>query len=171
MRVSSCFFFGCTLLVLSLATAFGQDTTFATGPQYLMQGASLFARPIATPSLSLSGPALEVGASNATQGLVAGASNQTTAPARHPDADLFPIYYGATRGSVIEISLAEAPSSTQLPASILDNGVWQITTAQALRERGYGVTVAQAAADSKARARHGTRVYTNVDVDRLHGGS
>ncbi len=173
MRVSVRSSFCCTVLVLSaLATAFGQDTTFATGPQYLMHGSPLFARPISTPSLSLSGPALEVGASNATESLVVGASNQTAAPARHPDANLYPIYYGTTRGSVIEISFAEAPSSTQLPASVLDIGVWQITTAaQALRERGYGVTLAQAAADSKARARHGTRVFTNADIDRLHGGS
>jgi hypothetical protein len=169
MRVSSCFFFGCTLIVLSLATAFGQDTTFANGPQYLMQGSSLFARPIATPSLSLSGPALEVGASNATENLLAGASNQTVVPAPHSDANLFPIYYGTTQTSVIEISFAEAAPSPQLPPSILDNGVWQITTAQALRERGYGVTVAQAAANSKARAQHGTRVFTNADIDRLHG--
>src|SRR5580700_273267 len=110
MRVSSCFFFGCTLLVLSLATAFGQDTTFATGPQYLMQGSSLFARPIETPSLSLPGPTLEVGASNATVTLLAGASNQTVVPVRPPDANLFPIYYGAIQASVIEISFAEAPS-------------------------------------------------------------
>jgi hypothetical protein len=169
MRVSFCFFFGCTLIVLSLATAFGQDTTFVTGPQYLMQGSSLFARPIATPSLSLSGPALEVGASNATESLMAGANNQTTVPVRPPDANLFPIYYGTPSASVVEISFAEAPPSTQLPASILDNGVWQITTPQALRERGYGVTVAQAAANSKARAQHGTRVFTNADIDRLHG--
>jgi hypothetical protein len=169
MRVSFCFSFSCALLVFSLAAAFGQDTAFATGPQYLMQGSPLFARPIATPTLSLPGPALEVGANNATESLVAGASNQTAVPARHPDVNLFPIYYGATRGSVIEISFAEATSSTQLPASILDSGVWQITTAQALRERGYGVTLAQAAADSKARVRHGTRVFTNADIDRLHG--
>jgi len=171
MRLSSCFFFGCTLLVLWIAMAFGQDTTFATGPQYLMQGSSLFARPLTTPSLSLPGLALEVGASNATQNLLAGANNQTAVPVRPPDANLFPIYYGATRASVIEISFAEAPSSTQLPASILDNGVWQITTAQALQGRGYGVTVAEAATNSKVRARHGTRVYINADVDRLHGGS
>jgi hypothetical protein len=171
MRVSSCFFFGCTLLVLSIATAFGQDTTFATGPQYLMQGSSLFARPLTTPSLSLPGPALEVGASNATENLLAGANNQTAVPVRPLDANLFPIYYGATRASVIEISFASELNPDRLPPSILDNGVWQITTAQALEQRGYGITVAEAATNSKVRAGHATRVYTNADVDRLRGGS
>jgi hypothetical protein len=173
MRVSSCFFFGCTLLMLSLATAYGQDTSFATGPQYLMLGSSLFARPIATPSLALPAPALEVGASNATESLSAGASTQTAVPVRHPDADLTSIYYGTTRSSVVEISFASASEQNpdRLPPSILENGVWQITTVQALQQRGYGITVAEAAVQGKARARHATRVYTNADLDRLHGGS
>ena len=41
-------------------------------------------------------------------------------------------------------------------------------TPQALRERGYGVTLPEAAARQKARIRPGTRVYTNADIDRLH---
>jgi hypothetical protein len=168
MRFSFC----CTLLVLSaLGMAFGQDTNFATGPQYLAQGSPLFAHSISTPSLSLTGRALEVGASNATESLIAGADDQTTAPQPHSGVNLFPIYYGAPRASVIEISSPSEPSSNRIPASILDTGVWQITTAEALRERGYGTTLAEVAAQGKARNRHATHVYTNADVDRLHGGS
>lgn len=172
MRTSSCCAFCCTLLVLSaLGMAFGQDTNFATGPQYLAYGSPLFARPISTPSLSLSGPPLGAGASNATEGLVAGADIQTPALQRHADANLFPIYYGAPRASVIEISFPAEPSSMWLPASILDTGVWQITTAQAREGRGYAVTLVEAAAHGKAHARHATRVYTNDDIARLHSGS
>jgi hypothetical protein len=172
MRVS----IGCTLpgmlfVLLTLGTAFAQDTNFSTGPQYLLLGSSLMARPISTPSLSLAAPALEAGASNATANLVAGAENRTAAPRTHPDANLFPIYYGAAPSSVVEIHFPSAPSANQLPASILNNGVWQLTTAQALREHGHGVTLAEAAAYGKARTRHATRVYTNADVERLHGGS
>jgi hypothetical protein len=46
-----------------------------------------------------------------------------------------------------------------------------MTTAQALRERGYGITVAEAAAFDKARTRHATHTYTNADTDRLRGGN
>jgi hypothetical protein len=170
MRLSFC----CTLILLSgIGTALAQDTNFATGPQYLMNyGSPMFAHPISTPSLSLSGTLLEVGASNATAGLAAGADTQTAAPTSRPAADLFPIYYGPPPASVIEISFAESQAPPNpLPASILDTGVWQVTTVQALRERGYGITLAEAAALGKERARHANHIYTNDDITRLHGGS
>jgi len=170
-------FFCCFLIVLSASNiALAQDTNFAAGPQYLMNpGASpLFARPISTPSLSLTGPPLEVGATDATGVLTAGAGNQFVSPPSAvalPKIDLFPIFYGEPPTSVIEISFTESQESpSPLPASILDSGVWQMTTAQALRERGYGVTVAEAAANGKARTRHATHVYTNADTNRLHRG-
>jgi hypothetical protein len=171
MRIPSC----CMLLVLSaLGTALGQDTNFPSGPQYLMQsGSPLFARPISTPSISLSGPPLEVGASDATGVLIAGAVDQNVLPpssAALPKIELFPVYYGGTPASVIEIILPAEPSSNPLPASILDTGVSQLTTADALRERGYGVTLAEGATYAKAQTRHATRVYTNADIDRLHSG-
>lgn len=176
MRISFC----CMLIVLaSLGATFGQDTNFATGPQYLMNyGSPLFARPISTPSISLSGPPLEVGANTATGVLIAGAENQTVLPPSAdalPQVDLFPIYYGVIPVNVIEISFSgargELSSPNELPVTILDTGVWQVTTAQALRERGYGVTLVEAAAYGKARARHATHVYTNADIERLHSGS
>jgi hypothetical protein len=138
-------------------------------------GAPMFARPISTPSLSFASPALEVGADNLTARLTAGAENQTVLlpPADAlPQVDSFYFYYGTTLLSVIEISFAE-PSSAhrEPPASILDTGLWELTTVPALRERGYGVRLPEAAADSRARIRHATHVYTNADIDRLHGAS
>jgi hypothetical protein len=44
-------------------------------------------------------------------------------------------------------------------------------TAQALRERGFGLTVAEAAAEAKERIRHANHIYTNADAARLHGGN
>ena len=171
-------FFCTTVIVLvCLGAALGQETNFASGPQYLMtHGSPLFARSISTPSMSLSGPPLEVGATNASAGLTAGADNQTVTPQSPTDlpfVDFFPIYYGVIPVSVIEISFAKESerSLRELPASILDTGVWQLTTAQALRERGYGVTLADGAESSKARVKHATHVYTNADIDRLHKGS
>jgi hypothetical protein len=178
-------FLGCTLLLLSaLGTAFGQDqnqnmdTNFATGPQYLNYGSPLFARPISTPSLSLTAKPLDVGSSNATQGLVAGAEDQTVSPPP-PDSrtavDFFAIYYGAPPASVIEVSFPEASAGSsspqELPASILDTGVWQTTTAETLRDRGYGLTLTEAAAYGKAHTRRATHVYTNADIDRLRRAS
>jgi hypothetical protein len=180
MRIFFYCLFCCTLLVVSTqGAAFGQDTNFATGPQYLMNyGSPLLAHPISTPSMSLAGPPLEVGASDATGVLIAGAGDQNVLPP-NPDAlpkiDLFPIYYGGppvAENREISFSYPTEPSSlpAEIPPSILDSGVWQMTTAQALRERGYGITLAEAAAYSKARTRHGTHVYTNADTDRLRGG-
>jgi hypothetical protein len=191
-------FFCCLLIVLSaISMAFAQDTNFAAGPQYLMNpGASpLLARSISTPSLSLTGPPLEAGAGNATGGLIAGADTQTFVPQPHPAVNLSPIYYTEVSPSDLTLSFVAEPfpglvqqtsailppqpspirpvepSSNQLPPSIFDNGVWLMTTAQALRERGYGITVAEAAAYDKARTRHATHIYTNADTDRLHGGN
>ena len=166
--------FLCTLLLLSTAAlVFGQDTNFASGPQYLMNGSPLFARSIITPSLSLSGTTLGTGASNATEGMTAGADTQTASPQPPAEPNLFTVYYGGPSTNDIEIGFAEPSSGslTELPSSILDTGVSQITTAQAVRDRGYGVTVGVAAANEKAKARHAIRVYTNADIDRLRGKS
>jgi hypothetical protein len=167
------------LLVIFAGIAFGQDTNFPSGPQYLLNsdpmksGSPFFVRPISTPSLSLAAAPLEVGASNATGALVAGAGNQSVLPPNPyalPKIDLLPIYYGAPPASVVEISFAPESSANELPASILGTGVWQMTTAKALRERGYGVTLVEAASYGKAQTRHVNRVYTNADIDRLHSG-
>jgi hypothetical protein len=181
MRISFFCFFCCTLLIVSTeGIAFSQDTNFATGPQYLVTyGSPLFARSISTPSMSLAGPPPEVGASDATGVLSAGAGAQNVLPPS-PDAlpriDFFPIYYGGPpvgENSQISFSYPAEPSSlpAEIPPSISDSGVWQMTSAQELREQGYGVALAEAAADGKARGRRAKRIYTNADIERLHPGS
>lgn len=174
MRVASCLL----LLLVALGAAAGQDTNFSTGPQYLMNhGSPLFLHTIATPSLSWQNSPLEAGASNATSGLSAGADNYTgdTLPEPVRPADLFPTYYGVPQVSVIEVSLlgdqAESPNQGRLPASILEAGTWQMTTAQALRERGYGLGLVEAAAYWKTHVRRATRAYGNSDIERLHPSS
>jgi len=77
MRVSLC---SMLFLLSTLGIAFGQDTNFPAGPQYLMNGSPLFARTISTPSFALTDPPLQVGASNATGVLIAGAGDQTVLP-------------------------------------------------------------------------------------------
>lgn len=170
----------CAVLVLLAAgLVLAQDSNFPNGPQYLLTGSPLFARPISTPSTALEGPPLEVGASNATGVLIAGAETQTVLPPRAvdlPNINLFPIYYGYGRApaSVIEISFAEPSSElsvAELPPSISDTGVGRVMTTQALREQGHGVTLGEAASYEKLHARKATHAYTNADIDRLHGGN
>ena len=161
------------ILMFAVGVAAAQDTNFPTGPQYLLIGSPLFARPISTPTLSLAqmDAPLEVGASNATANLVPGADNETFAVLPQPfqPPNLLPIYYGVPETNVIEISFRENEEETELPASILGTGTVDTTTAQALRERGYGVTLGEAAAFSKSHIRKSRRVYTNQDIERLHG--
>jgi hypothetical protein len=171
-------FFCCVLFVTSaLGMASGQDTNFPTGPQHLVSaGSPLFARPISTPTMSLTGPPPEVGASDATGVLTPGAEDQTVVPPQavsEPATDLFPVHYGEGRVSARSVAFQDAsiePSSPMvLPTNILDTGVEQTTTVQVLQERGYGVSLPQAAAQMKARLRPAGRVYTNADIDRLRG--
>lgn len=181
MRISFCCVFCCTVLVLlTQGVAVSQDTNFATGPQYLMNyGSPLLAHSISTPSTSLTAPPAEVGASDATGLLSAGAGAQTVAPPS-PDAlpkvDLFPIFYGGppvSENGELSFSYPVEPSAlpAEVPSSISDSGVWQLTTAQALRERGYGVTLGEAAAAGKTQTKRANHIYTNDDIARLHGGS
>ena len=172
MRILFC----CVLFVTStLGMAPGQDTNFPTVPQYLVTaGSPLFARSISTPTMSLTGPPLEVGASEATGVLIPGAQNQIVLPPQavsEPAIDLFPVYYGEGRASASDVApqeaSTEASSPSILPANFLDTGVEQATAAQVLQERGYGVSLPQAAAQIKARLRPAGRMYTNADIDRL----
>jgi hypothetical protein len=161
--------FCCLLVLVGFSAA--QDSNFPVGPQYLMNyGSPIFARPIATPSLSLGTPVV---VSEITQDNVAAADNETVAhiPEFQPQIDLFPIYYGLPRVSVIELSFREPGESSAslhpLPTGIVETGVVELTDMQSLRLRGYGVTLPEAAAYWKARRISPPRVYTNVDTERL----
>ena len=154
------------LLLIPLGVAAAQSTNFPIGPQYLITtDSTLFLRPIATPSLSLGeAPASTTGSTRTG----AATSNYSYAP--NPElqhqANLFPIYYGYPRTEEVELSSTEP--SRQLPASIDNIGFANVPNAQSLRQLGYGVTIAEAAALSKARKRSGTHVYTNEDIQRMH---
>jgi len=163
-----------TLLCLLLSVAaicVAQDTNFAVGPQYLMNyGSPLFFQPIATPTLSLG----LLPASSAVAATEVSAGEQSAQASARVQTDLPRIYYGepkTTGESVEKISEIEITSTqpSSLPASILNVGV-EMTDAKSLRERGYDMTLGEAAAFWKARRVHASRVYTNADIARLHGG-
>jgi hypothetical protein len=154
------------LSVVLVGVSAAQGTNFSVGPQYLMtSGSPLFAGPIATPSLSLEAPLPgipklpEIGPEVQAQPYLVN-------PELRHQANLFPVYYGYQMISVVELSSSELPR--ELPASITDVGVVGMTTAESLRERGYGVPIGYAASFWKARTPHAKRVYTNADIERLH---
>lgn len=166
----------CSLLCFVFAVAgvcLAQDSNFSTGPQYLMNyGSPQFLRPISTPSLSLSTPTASI---PATEAVAPPETPSSPSTGSQSPADLARVYWGgpdvnaaASETSVIEVSGTTAP--TNLPASIVNVGVQETADAQSLRERGYGVTVSEASSFWKTHKPHAARVFTNRDIERLHGG-
>jgi hypothetical protein len=158
------------LLVLLTGFSAAQDTNFSDGPQYLLTGSPMLARPLTTPSISLDAPLPPVPPSSipipesATETPTAASSQLQGPPA------LFSIYYGPPIASVVELSGTEGgeESLASLPASIVDRGVSGIVDAQALLSMGYGVPLAEAARYAKAHKVSAAHVYTNADIRRLH---
>jgi len=143
-----------TLLLLS-AYAAGQVVIvsgYATNAPPPGAYASPFVPRITTPTLNLSTPALHVGASNATEGNVAGA---TSSPSKSPEVTLFPepIWYGQTEYVEGFGSEEENQASNEQP---LRFGVGMF-------QSSWGVAQL---IDRSAPAHHATRVYTNADVAR-----
>ncbi len=176
------------LLFALVGACAAQETSFPVGPQYLITtDSALFLRPIATPSLSLSAPLTGLSAAAAATETVAAPETGTTsvtetasAPtssALPPPVNLSRIFWGSPEtgeqvsetSNVIEISGAATPSN--LPESIVNVGVGELTDSSSLRERGYGVTVAEASAYWKTHKPRAPRVYTNRDIERFHSGA
>jgi len=161
MRFTSLWF----LLFALLPFAAAQDTNFAQGPQYLTTTTSTsFIRPIATPTVFLDAPLPpipglpEIGPAVLNQPYISD-------PVLAHQADLFPIYYGYPRIPVVE--LASTEESVVIPDSLNELGFATNTSAQALRERGYGVPLGEVASYWKAH-KQAPRVFTNDDIERLH---
>jgi hypothetical protein len=131
---------------------------------------------ITTPSLAWPNPPLQIGATNATAGLTAGAENETSAtlPPAGTTTNLFPIYYGTYYGALYAspqaneaAPAAEAQASSQPSYAGVETCVWEVATPEALREHGYGMSLAEAAAYWKAHPPHAIHVYGNTDIDNL----
>jgi hypothetical protein len=155
------------LFVALMGIGAAQDTNFPAGPQYLITFDSpLLARSLATPSLSLDAPLPDI---QPLPEIVPVIGNQPyiPSPALEHQPNLFPIFYGYPMSSVVELVSPE--SSPELPQSITDAGVTRMVDVQSLREWGYGVTLGETASFWKSHKPRAPRVYTNADVDRLHG--
>ena len=168
--------FAAFLLMFVLINISGaQETNFAVGPQYLMtSGSPLFAQPIATPSLSLGEAVPQTGANKEIAEHVAANDEVLNSILELQRQMTLPsIYYGWPRISVVEISFREPSRQylSSLPVSIVESGVVETTDVQALRVRGYGVTLPEAAAYWKAHKVSAPRSYTNSDIERLRNGN
>jgi hypothetical protein len=174
MRHASSFSFSaalCVSLALALPSA-AQDTNFSTGPQYLLNGSPLFARPITTPSLSLETPLDQPTDHTGSEALAEQAVENKLEQV--PPLDFSSIYYEPSTAEEIVISSNNSEAqgeSPQLPASIVASGVTQMIDAQSLHERGYGMSLAEAAAQWKERKSAPVRTYKNEDIERLRQGS
>jgi hypothetical protein len=168
MRLCGLLWFGLTLVGIGVA----QDSNFSVGPQYLMNyGSPMFMRPIATPTMSLSETAPVALA--APQASSSSSAAESSAAAPQP-SDLASVYWGSGEseaavetGAVIEVSGAAPPAN--LPASIFNVGVQETVDAQGLRDRGDGASVSEASAFWKGHKPRAVRVFTNRDVEKLHG--
>jgi len=157
------------LLALGGISAAAQDTNFPVGPQYLITtGSPLFLRPISTPSLSLDAqPSPTSMALPETP-----AVESVSLPGVPVPAYLAEVFWGRPNASEkvaeTEISFPELPRS--LPPSFFDTGVAGLADDQSVRKQGYGSTLAEVAAQWRAHRPHASRLYTNRDIERLHGG-
>jgi len=174
MRIFVC---ACCLLLLA-GTGSAQDTNFPVGPQYLMTfGSPLFAGPIATPSLSFETALPEAGTSEPSATQIPTEQYQTISNTLELQRQQYlpSVYWGTPLVSVVEISFREPEGEGSphpaLPASITESGVIALTDANALRQRGYGVTLPEAAQHWKGRKSVAPHVYTNSDIEGLRNGS
>ena len=162
MRLAPLF---CLLLALVNISA-AQDTNFPVGPQYLLTGSPLLARSIATPTMSLDIPLPplpelpEVGPKVQDQPFIPN-------PITQLGPDLLPIYYGYPMPPVVIVVSEESPR--EVPASLVDSGVVDLINGQSGGQQGYGINLGAVAMFWKTHKTHAPRVYTNADVERLHG--
>ena len=112
---------------------------------------------VTTPTYSFGTPALQVGARNATEGNVAGATNATV-PTASPFTTEFirPVWYGQT--AVVEPETADSAS----------RGLWGKRRgfefgAASSQSEGLAVLIA-----STGPVKRASRVYTNQDVERTN---
>ncbi len=170
MRLLSLFCLSFLLIGISAA----QDTNFPAGPQYLLTGSPLLARPVATPSMSLDTPLPPVQSFPEEEQTISVESAVTSSepsaqinPEPSLQVNLLPIFYGYSAPGTIELASSELPS--ELPESITDGGVTSLISVQSLLQQGYGIPLGDTAAFWKAHKPHAPRVFTNADVERLHG--
>ena len=164
MRRAACMLW---LLILStFCAAQSSETNFPVGPQYLItNGTPEFLHSIATPSLSFNPPLAPPPVVEAETGTI---EPSTPPPVIDTQSALPEILWGEPKSSTIEIAATSTAVNT--PPSLFDAGVTGFFNSQSLHGRDLGMSLADAAAYWKAHKVVVSRLYTNADIERLHGG-
>lgn len=153
-------------VILLLATlTFGQQAPVLNyGPDY---GPCLACGPniplITTPSISLQSPPITMGASNATEGLVAGAANTTVSTISAFSGTAYVAPTGYATAEFAETSGSAMPAGTELEPA-------HPRTQQNIFFTPLDQTVSAGAASAEAKslARRAARTYTNADIDQFN---
>jgi hypothetical protein len=155
----------CSVILLLATLAFSQQAPILNyGPDY---GPCLACGPniplITTPSISLQAPPVTVGASNATEGLVAGAANATVSTiSAYPGAGyaapigLATAEFAETAASVMPAGTELEPAHPRTQPNIFFTPLDQTASAGA------------ASAEAKNLTRRAARTYTNADIDQFN---
>lgn len=156
------------VLLLLASTAFGQATVIGGWATNLGPAgwypATPFVPVVTTPMISLQNfSPSPVGASNATAGNVAGATNSTlsiVAPAMSASYTV-PVWYGyGTAAPIITVAAPPAaPAEAARAKAYFESGVAR------LGKRGG---IADAVKVAKAQTKPAKRTYTNEDIDRIN---
>jgi hypothetical protein len=148
-------------------SAFAQDARVSRGVEYVVPAYVVpWGQSISTPTMTLDNPVLEVGARNATEGNIAGATNATLSQQSVPAVVDYPsIYYGYR--PVLASSETEESMVAPAAAGGFRSGIGRFRTAADLHYFGYGLPLADAAREAKANRKPATRSFTNEDIDRL----
>jgi hypothetical protein len=166
MRVAASFW----LMLVLVGVCAAQDTNFPIGPQYLITANStLFLRPIATPSLSFETSPVVVPRA-AAEGVPASSVVETPPPLPPNHPDLAQIYWGdRAKPKVSEIEISGGTVPQNVPFSLLDVGVTALVDVSTPHKE-HGESLADTASFWKAHKGRVSHVYTNSDIQRLHGG-
>ena len=166
MLISSCVIFSGVVLLLPVVAA-AQATVISGYAGDVPLPPGLYAAPfvplVTTPSVTLGSPPLQVGASNATAGNVAGAADETLSIDTSGPSATFapPMWYGQAASP----EPAEETGSTQSAAPQTEQGFqFGVATFQS----SYGVARLAAEQQHLGPAK---RVYTNADIARLEGAT
>jgi len=164
---------GVVLVLCGIAIAQQPETNFPAGPQYLItQPYPTLLQPIATPSYEPWVQSGIVSPQTGEAGPIMIASPQTgenapvtiTIPAYLPS-----VYWGYPPPGEVEVAPEPVEAPRNLPEGYFDTGVTAIASSSWLRDRDYGMTLAQAARYWKEHKLHAAHVYTNQDIERLQG--
>lgn len=154
-----------TLVFVGICAA--QDTNSSQDQSY----GPHFQHPLETPSLDLSAP--RSASPNAPPTEHTGVPDSPGFGGLQNQFQVDQVYYGVQPSSlpipptVVEFVPVEPPSSPS--AGIFNVGVGAITNPSSLRDQGYGVSLAQAAAYWRSHKPQAVRTYTNADIARLQG--